>query len=136
MHYKISVDNIYPAEAIVQFWDTLYKIIQTNENIDSEKNRGSFSDEKNFLTFIDGYWGATRPESEDMIELSAVYPDVLFTFTQATNILNGYHFEDLKNYHASQFLGGKMVRTLAPKPMEWVIVDEFIDPFEDLWDED
>lgn len=131
MQYKLYVDETIPEDDIALFWDSLQQIVDENENINYETHNEPFIAEGNAVMLINSEWGYKRPMASDVEELSALYPDVKFHLIQASNILNGDHFETLKNYTLTEFENGRQKRILKPQPIEWVVSREFktLDPW-------
>ena len=124
MHYKLSVDDTYSDEEVENFWASLEQIVDNNQNINYGEFTAPFITEGNAIMLIGSQWGYNRPQKKDMEELSSLFPEVTFNLIQASDILNGDHFEDLKNYTLTEYRNGSTARILKPRPVEWEVIRE------------
>jgi hypothetical protein len=131
MYYKLYVDDSVSEEDVIIYWESLQLIIDASENINYAQHNEPFIAEGNTIMLIDSEWGYKRPQTADIEELSVLYPDETFYLIQASRILNGDHFEQLKQYSLSEFTDGHIRRILKPKPIEWELSREFkqLDPW-------
>ena len=119
MDYKIVITDYHvDDEYASEIFQKLQKLVIDGKNIDM-KNPAPFSVEGNTAVLIGTTWGVSRPDVEDMAEISKHYSDLTFHFIQASSILNGNHFEDLRNYSLSVYQNGLIREIMKPEPIVW-----------------
>lgn len=119
MDYKVVIaDEDFSEDEAHEIFQRLQEMVIDGKNIDI-KNPAPFIVEGLEAVLIGTTWGVSRPDVEDMQELSSLYPDLTFHFIQASQILNGNHFENLKNYSLSVYEDGELREVFKPEPIVW-----------------
>lgn len=128
MDYKVIIaDENVEDELVLEVFEKLQKLVIDKKNIDM-KNPAPFIVEGQSAVLIGTTWGVSRPDVEDIEEISESFPELTFHVIQASQILNGNHFEKLTNYSLSVYQGGDLREVLKPEPIVWksVQVIEFM----------
>jgi len=115
MHYQLTVVNETNPEILSEVWADLTAILEASSNAPGIL----FSDDEGQLTAVDATWGVTHSEDEDMKELSQAHPGLVLRLTRVSDVLNSSHFDELKNFSAKEFEGGRMKRSYQPAPVSW-----------------
>lgn len=132
MDYKVIIANQdVTEETIADVFQTLQQKVINRKNIDM-KNPAPFIVEGQAADLIGTTWGTSYPYTDDMEELSEQYSDLTFHVIQASNILNGTHFEDLTNYSMFVYRDGHLREVLKPEPIVWKSV-KVIEVRENPW---
>lgn len=119
MDYKVIIANEDVEDDVVQeVFETLQKLVIDQKNIDL-KSPVPFIVEGQEAVLIGTTWGISRPQVEDVEEISRVFPDLTFNVIQANSILNGNHFEKLRNFSMSVYERGELLEVLKPEPIVW-----------------
>lgn len=119
MDYKVIIaDEDIQEDDALEVFGKLQKLVIDQKNIDL-KNPAPFIVDEREAVLIGTTWGVSRPDVEDMEEISAMFPDLTFHFIQASRILNTNHFENLKNFSLSVYQDGELREVFKPEPIVW-----------------
>jgi hypothetical protein len=119
MDYKVIIaDEDVEAIVVMEVFEMLQKLVIDKKNIDL-KNPAPFVVEGQEAVLIGTTWGVSRPDVEDLQEVSEAFPDLTFHFIQAGKILNGNHFENLSNFSLSVYQKGQLLEVMKPEPIVW-----------------
>lgn len=119
MDYKVIIaDEDIQDDDALEVFGKLQKLVIDQKNIDLNNPAPFIVDEREAV-LIGTTWGVSRPDVEDMEEISAMFPDLTFHFIQASRILNTNHFESLKNFSLSVYQDGELREVFKPEPIVW-----------------
>lgn len=119
MDYKVIIaDEDIQEDDALEVFGKLQKLVIDQKNIDLNNPAPFIVDEREAV-LIGTTWGVSRPDVEDMEEISAMFPDLTFHFIQASRILNTNHFESLKNFSLSVYQDGELREVFKPEPIVW-----------------
>jgi hypothetical protein len=119
MDYKVIIaDEGVEEELALEVFKKLQELVIKQKNIDM-KNPAGFIVQGQEAVLIGTTWGVSRPDMEDIEEISSLFPELTFQVIQASRILNGNHFEDLRNYSLSVYQKGNLMEVYKPQPIVW-----------------
>lgn len=124
MHYKITVKENISEEQLAEMFSYLRGVIKKNKNMRIEEE-STFIQKEKALYIFNASWGIKRPEIYDIEDLSLQYPSYTFYFMEATDILNRVQLDTASNYSLSEYSKGTLQKIYTPKPVEWVMVQDF-----------
>lgn len=124
MDYKVIIANDdVQEEVILNVFEKLQNLVLEQKNIDM-KNFAPFMVEGQEAVMVGTTWGVSRPDMEDVEELSALYPDLTFHVIKVSTVLNSKHFETLNHYSLSVYENGNLMEVMKPEPITWKSVHQ------------
>lgn len=119
MDYKVIIaDENVEDEIVLDVFQKLQNLVIEQKNIDM-RNFAPFNVDGQEAVLIGTTWGVSRPQVEDIQEISEMFPDLTFHVVQVNNILNGNHFEKLTNFSLSIYQDGELLEMMKPEPIVW-----------------